>query len=34
MIEEVTIRNVGGVASAALRLEKGLTVITGESGAG
>jgi len=34
MIEEVTIRNVGGVASATLRFEKGLTVITGESGAG
>lgn len=34
MIEEVTIRNVGGLASATLRFEKGLTVITGESGAG
>ena len=34
MIEEVTIRNGGGVASATLRFEKGLTVLTGESGAG
>ncbi|MBL3538929.1 AAA family ATPase [Aminivibrio sp.] len=34
MIEEVTIRNVGGVASATLRFDRGLTVITGESGAG
>lgn len=34
MIEEVSIRNIGGVASATLRFEKGFTVITGESGAG
>ena len=34
MIEEVSIKNVGGVASATLKFEKGLTVITGESGAG
>lgn len=34
MIEEVCIRNIGGVASATLRFEKGFTVITGESGAG
>ncbi|MGI6252053.1 MAG: AAA family ATPase [Aminivibrio sp.] len=34
MIEEVTIKNIGGVASASLNFQKGLTVITGESGAG
>ncbi len=34
MIEELTVRNVGGIASAALRLEGGLSVLTGESGAG
>ena len=34
VIEEITIRNVGGVASASLELNSGLTVITGESGAG
>jgi len=34
VIEEITIRNVGGVASASLKLNSGLTVITGESGAG
>lgn len=34
MIDQITIKNVGGVASASLRLEKGLTVITGESGSG
>jgi DNA repair protein RecN (Recombination protein N) len=34
LIEEVSIRNIGGVASATLRFEKGFTVITGESGAG
>ncbi len=33
MIEEVSIKNVGGVASITLKFEKGLTVITGESGA-
>lgn len=34
MLEEVTIRNVGGVARVTLRFDQGLTVITGESGAG
>ena len=34
MIEEISIKNVGGIASISMRLETGFTVITGESGAG
>jgi len=34
LIEEISIKNVGGIASASLHLEKGFTVITGESGSG
>lgn len=34
MIEEISIKNVGGIASVSIRLEIGFTVITGESGAG
>lgn len=34
MIEEISIKNVGGIASVSMRLETGFTVITGESGAG
>ena len=34
MIEEISIKNVGGIASVSMRLEIGFTVITGESGAG
>ena len=34
MIEELTVRNVGGIASASLALEGGLSVLTGESGSG
>lgn len=34
MIEEISIRNVGGISSVSMRLETGFTVITGESGAG
>ena len=34
MIEELSIRNVGGIASASIPLGDGLTVLTGESGTG
>ncbi|NLB83680.1 MAG: AAA family ATPase, partial [Synergistaceae bacterium] len=34
MIEELTIRNIGGITSSSLRLERGLSVLTGESGSG
>ena len=34
LIEEISIKNVGGIASISMRLETGFTVITGESGAG
>ena len=34
MIEELTVRNIGGIGSASLRLGRGLTVLTGESGSG
>ena len=34
LIEEISIKNVGGIASVSMRLETGFTVITGESGAG
>ncbi len=34
MIEEISIKNVGGIASVSMRLEIGFSVITGESGAG
>lgn len=34
MIEELTVRNIGGITSASLRLERGLSVLTGESGSG
>lgn len=34
MIEELTVRNVGGIAHVALLLQSGLTAVTGESGTG